>query len=320
MKHYNLLAGWRKLVPAAADVVGDGRRPLDDDGRPVRPDQRDDGRPDLRTLGRLVRRDLPDNGPVMGAPAPFFDHIACATAAGTPPAALRLGERANDRRRLLERDRPRERRHVLPSAGSSGYRRHRPSCPTRSGTSAGSKLVAAGLATVGSVLVITTSFAQSSANCRAYAEDYSLRYSAPWATLNFNVGGGAPALVRWPPIGPAPFNSPPSSTAPTHAAWAVDGRKEIHSSRAPSKCGCTSVDSAECYGHIEASAKMKLNRYPLWRRRRSLGKRWTKATNNLQSNRAVAAPVKVKTAEPIGRGPIVARCSRSGQAGFDVSV
>ena len=34
-------------------------------------------------------------------------------------------------------------------------------------------VVAAGLATLGSVLVITTSFAQSSANCRAYAEDYS---------------------------------------------------------------------------------------------------------------------------------------------------
>jgi hypothetical protein len=50
-------------------------------------------------------------------------------------------------------------------------------------------VVAAGLATLGSVLVITTSFAQSSANCRAYAEDYSLRYSAPWARLNFNIGG-----------------------------------------------------------------------------------------------------------------------------------
>ena|SRR6185437_7368524 len=49
-------------------------------------------------------------------------------------------------------------------------------------------IVAAGLATLGSsVLVITSSFAQSSANCRAYAEDYSLRYSAPrW---NFNIGG-----------------------------------------------------------------------------------------------------------------------------------
>ena len=37
-------------------------------------------------------------------------------------------------------------------------------------------VVAAGLATLGSVLVITTSFAQSSANCRAYARGllYSL--------------------------------------------------------------------------------------------------------------------------------------------------
>jgi hypothetical protein len=49
-------------------------------------------------------------------------------------------------------------------------------------------VVAAGLATLGSsVLVITSSFAQSSETCRAYAEDYSLRYSAPmW---NFNMGG-----------------------------------------------------------------------------------------------------------------------------------
>jgi hypothetical protein len=92
-------------------------------------------------------------------------------------------------------------------------------------------VVAAGLATLGSVLVFTISFAQSSANCRAYAEDYSLRYSAPWAALNFNIGGGAPALVRWPPIGPAPFNSPPSSTTPTHAACAVGGRKRTWSER-----------------------------------------------------------------------------------------
>jgi hypothetical protein len=37
--------------------------------------------------------------------------------------------------------------------------------------------VAAGLATIGSLLAITTSFANTPANCRAYAEDYSLRYS-----------------------------------------------------------------------------------------------------------------------------------------------
>jgi hypothetical protein len=48
-------------------------------------------------------------------------------------------------------------------------------------------VVATGLATLGSVLVITTSFAQPSENCRAYAEDYSLRYSAPrWSV---NAGG-----------------------------------------------------------------------------------------------------------------------------------
>lgn len=38
--------------------------------------------------------------------------------------------------------------------------------------------VAAGLATLGSALAITASFADTSANCRAYAEDYSVRYSA----------------------------------------------------------------------------------------------------------------------------------------------
>ena len=59
-------------------------------------------------------------------------------------------------------------------------------------------VVAAGLATLGSVLVVTTSFAQSSANCRAYAKDYSTRYSAPWATSNFNIGrrrAGASAVA-----------------------------------------------------------------------------------------------------------------------------
>jgi len=39
-------------------------------------------------------------------------------------------------------------------------------------------IVATGLATLGSVLAITASFADTSANCRAYAEDYSARYSA----------------------------------------------------------------------------------------------------------------------------------------------
>src|ERR1700744_4488528 len=37
---------------------------------------------------------------------------------------------------------------------------------------------AAGLAIPGSLSMITTSFAQSSAGCRAYAEDYAQRYSA----------------------------------------------------------------------------------------------------------------------------------------------
>jgi len=41
-----------------------------------------------------------------------------------------------------------------------------------------SLIVATGLATLGSVLAVTSSFAESSATCRAYAEDYSSRYSA----------------------------------------------------------------------------------------------------------------------------------------------
>jgi len=38
--------------------------------------------------------------------------------------------------------------------------------------------VASGLGVLGSVLAITTSIADASANCRTYAEDYSARYSA----------------------------------------------------------------------------------------------------------------------------------------------
>ena len=49
--------------------------------------------------------------------------------------------------------------------------------------------VSAGLVMLGSLLAISTSFAQSPENCRAYAEDYSYRYSAPWASLNFGIGG-----------------------------------------------------------------------------------------------------------------------------------
>jgi hypothetical protein len=48
---------------------------------------------------------------------------------------------------------------------------------------------AAGLAMPGSLSMITTSFAQSSANCRAYAEDYAERYSAGSAwSYAFRVG------------------------------------------------------------------------------------------------------------------------------------
>lgn len=87
-------------------------------------------------------------------------------------------------------------------------------------------LVAAGLATLGSsVLVIPVSIAQSSANCRAYAEDYSLRYSTPGQGRLSESGDVAPALVRWRPIGPAPFSGLRSLTARMHAACAAAGRK-----------------------------------------------------------------------------------------------
>jgi hypothetical protein len=48
--------------------------------------------------------------------------------------------------------------------------------------------VAAALGMLGSESVITAVSAQSSANCRAYAEDYSLRYSMH-ARSNFRIGG-----------------------------------------------------------------------------------------------------------------------------------
>jgi hypothetical protein len=63
MKHYNLLAGWRKLVPAAADVVGDG--------------------PDLWTTtgGLFVRINGTTVGPISGPSAASF--------AGTSPITVR---------------------------------------------------------------------------------------------------------------------------------------------------------------------------------------------------------------------------------------
>jgi hypothetical protein len=39
-------------------------------------------------------------------------------------------------------------------------------------------VVATALTTLGSVLAVTTSFAQTSTGCRAYAQDYAERYSA----------------------------------------------------------------------------------------------------------------------------------------------
>ena len=49
---------------------------------------------------------------------------------------------------------------------------------------------AAGLALPGTLSMITAAFAQSSASCRAYAEDYAERYSAgsAWGDA-FGIGG-----------------------------------------------------------------------------------------------------------------------------------
>ena len=59
-------------------------------------------------------------------------------------------------------------------------------------------VVAAVLAMVGSLLVITTSSAQSSEGCRAYAEDYSHRYSAEvaYGPMFSASGGGALPLTQ----------------------------------------------------------------------------------------------------------------------------
>ena len=56
-------------------------------------------------------------------------------------------------------------------------------------------VVAAVLTMVGFLFVITTSSAQSSEGCRAYAEDYSYRYSADniWADV-FRVRGRRPTV------------------------------------------------------------------------------------------------------------------------------
>lgn len=58
-------------------------------------------------------------------------------------------------------------------------------------------LIATVLVTFGSALTISTSFAQSSANCRAYAEDYSLRYSdgSAWGNA-FRIPGGRRGAVN----------------------------------------------------------------------------------------------------------------------------
>lgn len=51
-------------------------------------------------------------------------------------------------------------------------------------------VVATALTTLGSVLAVTTSFAQTSTGCHAYAQDYAERYSAgsAWGEA-FRIGG-----------------------------------------------------------------------------------------------------------------------------------
>ena len=84
--------------------------------------------------------------------------------------------------------------------------------------------VAAGLTTLGSVLVVTTSFAQSSTGCRAYAEDYAERYSAGSATP-FASGGDPAPLVQWRPAQRVDFASQRLLTMHTHDACKTDGRE-----------------------------------------------------------------------------------------------
>ena len=55
----------------------------------------------------------------------------------------------------------------------------------------------AGMTALGSSLLITNAFAQSSDSCRAYAEDYSMRYSSPWATSTFRIGGTRAGVSAW---------------------------------------------------------------------------------------------------------------------------
>ena len=50
------------------------------------------------------------------------------------------------------------------------------------------------------------------------------------------LGVGEPALLRWPPIDLAPFNSPRSLAAPMHAACVLYGREGNSSSQPHSMC------------------------------------------------------------------------------------
>jgi hypothetical protein len=91
---------------------------------------------------------------------------------------------------------------------------------------------AACLAMPGSLSMITTSFALSSANCCAYAEDYAEHFqpAVRGATLSASEDNAArPGL--WLPIEGADFKSRRSSRTLTHAACTIVGREADRSSR-----------------------------------------------------------------------------------------
>ena len=99
--------------------------------------------------------------------------------------------------------------------------------------------VASGLAALGSVLAITTSLADTSANCRAYAEDHSVRIQQPAFGTTFSASMGDLPVVRWLPTGRDDYKDLHSSTALTHIACRIDGREDIRSALPRCKGGET---------------------------------------------------------------------------------
>jgi hypothetical protein len=86
--------------------------------------------------------------------------------------------------------------------------------------------VATALATLGPVLVATTSFAQSSTGCRAYAEDYAERYAAGSALGDaLRVGGRPSAASAMAASTARRLRKSTLLTMHTHDACKTDGRE-----------------------------------------------------------------------------------------------